>query len=98
LKDLGVSVVNSVKQADGALEIRLEAFRLDLVGRKWTVDLRYEAVLRHGEDRMATETVRVQAERLKVVGRSQADQVMGESFTDAVNQLNVPSLFRRAGL
>jgi hypothetical protein len=39
-----------------------------------------------------------QAERLKLIGREQADQVAGEVFSDTMNQLDMTRLFQQANL
>jgi hypothetical protein len=39
-----------------------------------------------------------EGERLKLLGRKEADTVVGETFTDMVNQLNVERLFQQGGI
>jgi hypothetical protein len=39
-----------------------------------------------------------QGERVKLVGKGDADKVMGEVFEDLVNRLDLPRLFQQARL
>jgi hypothetical protein len=58
----------------------------------------FEARLMKEGELLASQTISGQAERLKVLGRRDADKVMGEIFSDVVNRLDVPRLFQQAGL
>jgi hypothetical protein len=78
--------------------IVLKEMVLDLFNRKWMVSIGYEAQLvKHGKA-ISKQMINGQAERLKVIGRKQADMVLTELFTDVVNRLDVPRLFQKAGL
>ena len=78
--------------------IALERFLLDLVHRNWTVTMSYEArVIKNGKV-LASQMISGEAERLRLVGRGDADKVMGEIFTDLVNRLDVARLFQQARL
>lgn len=98
LEALGVEVVKKRQDAEAELAIVLNAFLLDLTGRKWTAAMDYEARLNNPDGTQAKQTVSGKAERQKLVGRKQADKMMGEFFTDMINRLDVPRLFKQAGL
>ncbi len=58
----------------------------------------YEAKLVKDRKELAKQMISGQGERLKLVGRRQADIILGEIFTDLVNKANMSRLFRQAGL
>jgi hypothetical protein len=98
LEYLGAEVVSERKESELEMMIVLKSLLLDLVDRDWVVTIDYEARLKKQGELLASQTISGQAERLKVLGRRDADKVMGEIFTDAVNRLDVPRLFQQAGL
>ena len=98
LEYLGAAVVSEGKESELKMRIVLKSLLLDLVDRDWVVTMDYEARLMKQGELLASQTITAQAERLKVLGRRDADKVMGEIFSDAVNRLDVPRLFQQAGL
>jgi len=98
LEYLGVAVVSERKDSEIEMVIVLKDLLLDLVGRDWVVRMDYEAKLMKDGEFLGSQTVSGQGERLKVLGRREADKVMGEIFSDVVNRLDVPRLFQQAGL
>jgi hypothetical protein len=98
LEYMGAEVVSEKKESETEMMIVLKDLVLDLVGRDWVVTMDYEAKLMKEGEFLASQTISGQAERLKVLGRRDADKVMGEIFTDVVNRLDVPKLFQQAGL
>ena len=98
LEYLGVEVVSDRKESEIEMVIVLKDLLLDLVDRDWVVTMDYEARLMKDGEFLASQTISGQAERLKVLGRRDADKVMGEIFSDVVNRLDVPRLFQQAGL
>ena len=98
LEHLGAEVVPERKESELEMMIVLKDLLLDLVDRDWIVTMDYEARLMKQGELLASRTISGQAERLKVLGRRDADRVMGEIFSDAVNRLDVPRLFQEAGL
>ena len=98
LEHLGAEVVSERKESELEMMIVLKDLLLDLVDRDWIVTMDYEARLMKQGELLASRTISGQAERLKVLGRRDADKVMGEIFSDAVNRLDVPRLFQEAGL
>lgn len=98
LEYLGVEVVSSRTESEIEMVIVLKDFLLDLIDRKWTVTIAYEARVRKDGEVLASQMISGEAERLKLVGRGDADKVMGEIFTDMVNRLDVARLFQQARL
>ena len=103
LEYLGAEVVPSKEYGDVELrivlkELLLDLVKVDLVKKKWTVTMGYEARIIQNGEVLATQIVSGQGERTKVVGKGDADKVMGEVFEDLVNRLDVPRLFRQARL
>lgn len=97
LKNAGIRVASEDQGQATALEIILKAFKLDLVERKWVVQMSYQAnFLKHNRF-VSGETITGNAERLRVVGSKDAEKVIGELMTDAVNRLDLDALFRSAG-
>lgn len=98
LENSGVDVVTETREGQVALRIVIQDFNLDLVGRKWKVQMGYEGSLIKDGNVLAKQMISGEAERLKVVGRGQADAVLGEIFTDTMNRLDLNRLFQQAGL
>lgn len=96
LENLGIEVVSEGEKDETAIVIVLKDLILDLINRKWVVTMDYEARLVRDQKILARQMISGQAERLKLVGRGQADVVMGEIFTDMVNRMNVARLFQQA--
>jgi len=96
LENLGVEIVSEGEKDETAIVIELKDLILDLIDRKWVVTMEYEVRLVKDQKVLARQTISGQGERLKLLGRDQADAVMGEIFTDMVNRLNVARLFQQA--
>jgi hypothetical protein len=103
LRSLGAEVVSNKEYADVELRIVLKEFLLDLVKedlvkKKWTVTISYEAQIIQNGEVLAKQMISGQGERVKLVGKGDADKVMGEVFEDLVNRLDLPRLFQQARL
>jgi hypothetical protein len=98
LENEGVEVLSERTRVEPQVFIIINEFVVDLVGRKWTAKMGYEAKLMKDEDVLATQIIEGEAERLKLIGRKDADTVTGEIFTDMVNRLDLLKLFRQANL
>lgn len=98
LANAGLKVVAERSPGEPQLLIILNDFVLDLVNRKWIAKMGYEAKLMKDGESLATQIIEGEAERLKLIGRKEADTVTGEIFTDMVNRLDLVKLFRQAGL
>jgi ABC-type uncharacterized transport system auxiliary subunit len=96
LNNLGMQVPPPANKAEYELEIRLKEFKLDLAGRKWIINMSYQANLSKNGRLLAMESVNGSAERLKVMGESDAEKLLGELLTDMVNKLGLAKLFQKA--
>ena len=96
LSNMGIQIAAAQATADYELEILLKEFKLDLVKRKWVINMSYEANLLKNGNPQAMETVNGSAERLKVMGKSEAEKILSELLTDIVNKLDVDKLFQQA--
>jgi len=98
LAELGVSTVYTSDASVPLLTITLKQFSLDLQSHKWMADLSYDAVLAQTNHPIARENVHGSAERARIIGRKGADTVLSDIFSDVVNRLDFPKLFRNAKL
>ena len=96
LENEDVEVIATAGKADAGLEIQLKEFRLDNVDRKWVLRMSYRAELSKNGGLIAKESVNGSAERLKVMGKSDAEKILGDLVTDMVNRLDVARLLQRA--
>ena len=95
LENEGGHVIINPENADASLEIQLKEFKLDIVKRKWILRMSYQAGLSKNSGLVAKESVNGSAERLKVMGKSDAEKILGELVTDMVNKLDVAKLFQQ---
>jgi hypothetical protein len=95
LQSVGLEVVDAEDINVPMLEIQLKQFQLDLADRKWIVSINYQASLKKNGDVLAGQSVNGSAERLKVMGKSEAEKILGELLTDMVNKLDVVKLFQQ---
>lgn len=98
LNTIGVDVTSVRADNQPVMEIILKDFFLDLKERKWIARINFETRLIREPGHSAAQTVSAAAERLKTVGRGDAEKVLGEIFTDAVNDVKISELFKKAGL
>jgi len=96
LENEDVDVIATADRADASLEIQLKEFRLDNVDRKWVLRMSYRAELSKNGGLIAKESVNGSAERLKVMGKSDAEKILGDLVTDMVNRLDVARLLHKA--
>ena len=96
LNSLGLQVSPPTNQSDYEFEIKLKEFNLDLVKRNWVVNMSFQASLSKNSRLLAMESVAGSAERLKVMGISDAEKLIGELLTDMVNKLDLVKLFQKA--
>jgi hypothetical protein len=97
LKYEGVDVVPQDAASTGII-ILIKSFLLDRKDRKWEVNIAYEARLVSDGKVLSKQVVSGEAERFELVGTEQADVVLGELFTDAMNRLDLNKLFQESGL
>ena len=96
LKNEGIEVSAIADNTDAGLEIELKEFKLDIIDRKWVLRMSYQAGLSKNSILIAKESVNGSAERLKVMGKSDAEKILGELVTDMVNKLDVAKLLQQA--
>jgi len=78
-------------------EVGLKSFSIDLSDRNWVVEIGYEARMIVEGRIVATETVTGSAQRIRIVGRAGAEQVVGDLFTDMINRVDIGKLLRSPG-
>jgi hypothetical protein len=98
IKQAGLEVSSEKRPGVPEISILLKDFFLDLVDRKWRFAMAYEARLIKDGRILATQTISGNAERLKLYGYKQADEVVTEVFTDTLNQFDPGRLLRQGGL
>ena len=94
LENAGIQVASGEESRETVVEIILKTFKLDLVERRWVINMTYQANLLRQNRFIAGETITGSAERLRVVGSKNAELVVGELITDVVNRLNLSELFK----
>jgi len=94
LENAGIQVASAEESRQTVVEIILKTFKLDLVERKWVINMTYQANLLRQNRFIAGETITGSAERLRVVGSKDAEMIMGELITDVVNRLNLSEFFK----
>ena len=95
LENEGAEVSATADNARARLGIELEEFKLDIVGPKWVLRMSYRAGLSRHTGVLAEESVSGSAGRLKVMGKTDAEKILGELVTDMVNKLDVATLFQK---
>lgn len=98
LENSGLTVLKEKGGEDAEVVIVLKEFFLDLVNRMWKFNMAYEARLVKEGKVLTTQMKSGKGERLKLYGRKEADTVVGETYTDMVNRLNVERLFQQGGM
>ena len=97
LENAGAEVLPTKEKGIPELTVVIQKFALDLVDRRWLVQMAYEVRLSKDGKVLARQIVSGEGERMKLVGREQADMILGEVFTDLVNKVDLDRLFRESG-
>ena len=97
-ENMGLEVLTEQEKTTPVIEIILQEFLLDLVDRKWVAKISYEARLTKDNKLLAKETISGKAERIKIFRQGDAEKVLGEIFTDIVNNLDISKIFKRVEL
>ncbi|UCD32636.1 MAG: hypothetical protein JSV38_01685 [Desulfobacterales bacterium] len=92
LENLGMNILTDYKKTEPSIEIALQKFFLDLVDRKWIVDISYQASMTKENNLIFKETISGKAERVKVFGQSDAEKALSEIFTSLINKLDIQKL------
>jgi uncharacterized lipoprotein YajG len=95
LENEGGQVLATAENANASLAIQLKVFNLDIVDRKWTLRMGYQASLSRNKGILAKESVNGSAERLKVMGKTDGEKILGERVSEMVNRLDVEKLFEK---
>ncbi len=98
LKNEGIRAAVPADNTLPELKIEIGEFQLDIVEQKWVVRMNYRASILDNGSLLSQESVNGEAERLKVMGKSDAEKILSELLTDMVNKLNLVNLFQQAGL
>lgn len=94
----GITVLTEKDGEDAKVVIVLKDFMLDLVNRTWQFEMAYEARLVKEGKVLTKQAITGKGERLKIFGRKEANTVVGETFTDMVNRLDVERLLQQGGV
>ena len=97
LQRMGVAVARETAGGP-AVELGLKAFSLDYQGRKWIMTVGFQVRLSTAEGRTVTESISSSGERMKIVGKGDAQKFLSEMFSESLNKFDVYKLFRQAGL
>jgi hypothetical protein len=98
LENLGVKIASQQSADVPVFRIKINRFRINLIGQKWKTDISYEASLARDAKLIARETVTGNAERLKLIGSGGAEKVLSGIFSQMINRLNIERLFQEAKL
>jgi hypothetical protein len=98
LADSGVKVMPPGANADAEFSLVLKEFQLDFGDRKWSASVAYEARLLKNGAQLSMQAVTGSAERVMFMKKVDAEKVVGELVSDAINQMDLTGLFKRAGL
>jgi hypothetical protein len=98
LTALGGGTTDSSDASIPVLTIALKQVTLDLQNHEWKAELSYDATLSLENHPTAKEKIHGSGERVLIIGRKGADKLLSEIFSDAVNRLDLPKLFRNAQL
>jgi hypothetical protein len=88
LENRGLRLSSEPKGEIPGLEIAIQDFTLDLSGSRWTARILYEAVI-SGNGRTLVRQYQGEGEKLRLSGLTQAHQVMSETFSDLIHQLDM---------
>ncbi len=94
LRNEGIQVVPEGETSAG-ISLALRSFLLDRLDRKWRVFLAYDARLMKDGKELSNEIISGEAERFELVGKEQAEVVLGELLTEVVNRLDLVKLFQK---
>jgi uncharacterized lipoprotein YajG len=98
LQRLGIKIAAERSADIPVFQIKIDRFRINLIGQKWQADIGYEASLTRDSQLIARETVTGSAERLKLIGSGGAEKVISGIFSEIINRLNIERLFQQAKL
>ena len=97
LEAANATVVKEPGPQTVTLNIVLKEFSLERQGRQYTAALSYRAGLSHPDGKSVSQSIKGNAERIKITGKRDMEKLLGEIFTDMVNRLDIAELFAEAG-
>ena len=92
LEDRGLKLAPGPNGGIPRLKVAIHDFTLDLPGSSWTARIVYEAEFSHNEKALIRQ-YQGEGEKLRISGLTQAHQVMSETFSDTIHQLDVRKMF-----
>jgi hypothetical protein len=98
LETVGVEVVTGDMNDAPLFEITLKKFFLDLKGLKWIVDISYETKLTRDNKNIARMNISGKAERHIAMGKGSGEKLVGEIFSESINDLDIQKLFKTVGI
>jgi hypothetical protein len=104
LKSLGLDVVTdkNKKGLEPTIVVDLQTFKLDLIKstikRTWTASMAYNVEIADKGKAIAGNKISGQSEKLKIIGRKEADSLMSDLITDLANRMDAPALLKQAGI
>jgi hypothetical protein len=97
LQQDGVQIASNGQTDQPELAIELREFWLDLQKRRWMLTITYRMSLLKDRKPLSQETISGQAERLDIVGRKDAELLIGELLTDLANRIEPHQLLQKTG-
>ena len=91
LENMGLHIQPESKTGIPQLVISIHDFVLDLSGARWTSRIVYEAEFSQGE-KVLIRNFQGEGEKLRISGLTQAHQVMSETFSDIIHNLDIEEL------
>jgi hypothetical protein len=92
LENMGLKLTPEPKGGIPRLKVAIHDFTLDLAGSRWIARIVYDAEFSH-DGRILTRRYQGEGEKLRVSGLTQAHQVMSETFSDTIHQLDARKMF-----
>jgi len=92
LENMGLKLAPEPKGGIPRLEVAIHDFTLDLPGSSWTARIVYKAEFSH-DGKALIRQYQGEGEKLRISGLIQAHQVMSETFSDTIHQLDVRKMF-----
>jgi hypothetical protein len=93
---LGADVLEKPRQGVPVLVITIEQFSLALKESSWKAFIQYKGAMRKGETLVAEEVVAARKDRRHVLGQADANRLMGDLFSQVVNELDMDRFLREA--
>jgi hypothetical protein len=95
LEQDGIKIAPEGQKDQPELAIELREFWLDLKNRRWMLTITYGMSLLKDGKPLSQETISGQAERLDIVGRKDAELLLGDLLTDLANRIKPDQLFQK---